>query len=956
MPGIVPRKKIIRSADKVHVVARIRPFIPSEGGASAGPPALTYDLPTNSVEGMTFDSVFDHRAPNGEVFQTLVSTVDAWIQGYNGCVFAYGQTSSGKTHTMLGPDGGKGNLDGMIPMAVTYALREIRLEEETNSKVSSMASQFRIQASYIEVYNNDLRDLLGTGDVQVRENSSGDVFVEGATLVTITSAEDCLRVIRQGSTRRATGRTNMNEHSSRSHAIFALHMQHRWKDETCDARSFKMKTSVLNLVDLAGSEYAKKTGNSGDKLKESIAINTGLFCLGNVIAALAGHRDRRCGDHIPYRDSVLTRLLQGSLGGDSRTVMIVCCSPALDNKEESLGSLRYAHSARAITNRPAIRIEDLVEEPQPLDNDIADVDAALDRRTLWLDTSGFGDVYCRCVGNENDPLLLYVHGSGPTNSSTWWNGLIWDVTVRSPTAYYHVAIDCPGYGRSPGDRQTIRSLPGQFLMSVIRSLGKTGAHALIGSSQGACAVFNATLEIPTITNHVVVMDPVGHDVMRYKAIKQPCLLIFDIEDDGHPVKVGRWMRDNLLSNVYHEFAGSKDPYWHVDNMAVEMIKLFEAPGKRKSYSTVESVCRLAGGLCAWAEHGGYGEPIKQIQSRLLQPPSTIMSEILPDERWLPQISLSSSDITEVIGTQWRVEKDEKSGRIFYICDETLEVVWKRPKNGVILGLTTDTDSTKGDDLFAEKVAEAKPQQESEADKQARLAAEKQEIVCSNCDQPLWRPRRKKICRHVFCFECYYKVLQYNCPCSVCKATGEFTDDDAEHQSYLATVPSCIAREREYQSRVAKKENSMSLVFEYGNTSSPAGGSAYTVQAYLRCIKAEKGSKCKRAIEPKRCISRVEFNINPDFPKSAVKVTASPYVLDRTMASAFPCDMTIYFEDSYKIPPITLPYTIHHVPHCRNIAVVVLPSDPEQQVNTIPKHKKPTPVRLDNLEENMEFFM
>ncbi len=194
-----------------------------------------------------------------------------------------------------------------------------------------------------------------------------------------------------------------------------------------------------------------------------------------------------------------------------------------------------------------------------------DSSATLNRRAIWIETSAHGDVFARCVGDVNDPLLLYVHGSGPRNSSLQWNHVVLGIArecVTGGTAvfgggaaaslppnasgpYFQVAVDCPGYGRTPGDCQTIRSYHAQFLSDVIRCLGKVRAHCLIGSSQGACAVFNALLDAPWLSQYVAVCHPVGHDVARYARITQPALLLFDEEDDGHPIAVGRRMRTAL---------------------------------------------------------------------------------------------------------------------------------------------------------------------------------------------------------------------------------------------------------------------------------------------------------------------------------------------------------------------------------------------------------------------------
>ena len=461
--------KLQGSPENIQVVVRIRPLSDAEcPGSTTHPlvgPSLIVNAAENTVNGMMFDRVLTPQDGQQAAFHAVRPAVESWLEGYNGCVLAYGHTGSGKTHTMLGPEGGKKNLDGVIPQIATYALERIANEErdfrELHGQLNAAAvdghaaatterrnggrqaaagctSQMRLVATYVELYNDELRDLLTDAKSQgvsivgaaaetlaIRERSPNDVFVEGATECVIRSVDDLMCVVAVAAQRRATGRTNMNAHSSRSHAILGLHMQHRWRDQDCVLRGprvFRSRTSSLQLVDLAGSEYAKRTGNVGQQLRESIAINTGLFVLGNVIAALSGDPTRAAGGHIPYRDSLLTRLLQPCLGGDARTTLIVCCSPAPSQYEDSLSAVRYAFSARRIQT-VACRHDEQVELPStnPMDGDIVDMDECLNRRCYWVETA-FGDIYCRCVGDPLDDLILFVHGSGPTNS-TWWNHL-----------------------------------------------------------------------------------------------------------------------------------------------------------------------------------------------------------------------------------------------------------------------------------------------------------------------------------------------------------------------------------------------------------------------------------------------------------------------------------------------------------------------------------------------------
>eukprot|EP00656_Telonema_subtile_P027759 TRINITY_DN2992_c0_g1_i2.p1 TRINITY_DN2992_c0_g1~~TRINITY_DN2992_c0_g1_i2.p1 ORF type:complete len:607 (-),score=135.32 TRINITY_DN2992_c0_g1_i2:313-2133(-) len=185
------------------------------------------------------------------------------------------------------------------------------------------------------------------------------------------------------------------------------------------------------------------------------------------------------------------------------------------------------------------------------------------------------------------------------------------VQTGRPQGFFHVAIDCPGYGRSPGDCQTVRSYPGSFLRSVITALGKRHAYGLIGSSQGACSVFNAVLEVPKLTHFVAVRDPVGHDPQRYSAIQQPCLLVFDVDDPGHPVTVGRRMKSYLPRPVYLEHSSLKQPFFHEQRMAAQLIQMMDErvaecarPLSDGSSAKLPLLAQVAGGLRCWSQAHG----------------------------------------------------------------------------------------------------------------------------------------------------------------------------------------------------------------------------------------------------------------------------------------------------------------------------------------------------------------
>ncbi|XP_075153636.1 kinesin-like protein 68D [Haematobia irritans] len=286
----------------------------------------------------TYDAVYDSGASQTTVYNEVVfPLVSSVLEGYNGCIFAYGQTGTGKTFTMEGIRGND-EMIGIIPRSFEQIWLHINRTENF---------QFLVDVSYLEIYMEEIRDLLkpNSKNLEVRESGSG-VYVPNLHSVTCKSVDDMMNVMKLGNKNRTVGFTNMNEHSSRSHSIFVI------KIEMCDIETNTIKVGKLNLIDLAGSERQSKTGASAERLKEASKINLALSSLGNVISALAENSP-----HVPYRDSKLTRLLQDSLGGNSKTIMIANIGPSAYNYNETLTTLRYASRAKAIQNQP-IKNED----------------------------------------------------------------------------------------------------------------------------------------------------------------------------------------------------------------------------------------------------------------------------------------------------------------------------------------------------------------------------------------------------------------------------------------------------------------------------------------------------------------------------------------------------------------------------------------------------------------------
>mmetsp|Transcript_14878 Transcript_14878/g.30258 ORF Transcript_14878/g.30258 Transcript_14878/m.30258 type:complete len:1108 (-) Transcript_14878:2162-5485(-) len=312
--------------------------------------------------------VFDHvfggagGTPSERLYESCVAgLVDGLFRGFNATVLAYGQTGSGKTYTMgTIPEGQDATVPyGIVPCVIEEIFRRksnVGDENLRNDPASESDAKIEVSVSFVEIHKDDIRDLLSQpGDspsVTVREVHKGEVQLFGASRQTCESISDMRCCLSQGLLTRATGSTNMNLNSSRSHAIFTIYISQTFEDETTFAK--------IHLVDLAGSERVKRTHAEGQRLREGIHINKGLLALGKVISALcdrngskseAYYRDPSTRQmHIPYRDSKLTRLLQDSLGGNSKTLMIACVSPADINLDETLNTLKYASRARNIRN------------------------------------------------------------------------------------------------------------------------------------------------------------------------------------------------------------------------------------------------------------------------------------------------------------------------------------------------------------------------------------------------------------------------------------------------------------------------------------------------------------------------------------------------------------------------------------------------------------------------------
>ena len=345
------------SAANVNVICRFRPMNELEKSSGneqvcvfTSPTSLTFNSSREkNVYRFNFDRIFPPSSTQKDIYDFGVKgIINSVLDGYNGTVLAYGQTSSGKTYTMQG-EMEQESTQGIIPRMISHVFNHISKNEGID---------FMIKVSMIEIYQEKIRDLFDVSKVNlnIREDSIKGIYVDGASERYVGGPNDVLTLLDMGSQNRAQAATNMNEHSSRSHSIFILTINQTNKVEGYS------KIGKLYLVDLAGSEKISKTGATGHTLEEAKIINKSLTTLGRVINNLTDGKST----HIPYRESKLTRVLQESLGGNSKTCLIITCSPSIYNESESLSTLRFGERAKKIKNKPKINKEITVAELQKI--------------------------------------------------------------------------------------------------------------------------------------------------------------------------------------------------------------------------------------------------------------------------------------------------------------------------------------------------------------------------------------------------------------------------------------------------------------------------------------------------------------------------------------------------------------------------------------------------------------
>ncbi|XP_036963459.1 kinesin-like protein KIF21A isoform X6 [Acanthopagrus latus] len=382
----------------VRVALRIRPQLARE--KIEGCHICTYVMPgepqviLGKDKAFTYDYMFDMDSQQDAIYTTCTEKlIEGCFEGYNATIFAYGQTGSGKTYTMgTGFDVNISDEElGIIPRAVHHLFKGIEERRAAAQEQGRPVPEFKINAQFLELYNEEVLDLFDStrdmkqkSHIKIHEDASGGIYTVGVTTRTVSSEAEMIQCLKLGALSRTTASTQMNVQSSRSHAIFTIHLcqvrvcasdnqetetDNRVSNGNSEMDEYETLTAKFHFVDLAGSERLKRTGATGDRAKEGISINCGLLALGNVISAL-GDRGKRA-SHVPYRDSKLTRLLQDSLGGNSQTVMIACISPSDRDFMETLNTLKYANRARNIKNRVMVNQDKASQQISALRTEIA---------------------------------------------------------------------------------------------------------------------------------------------------------------------------------------------------------------------------------------------------------------------------------------------------------------------------------------------------------------------------------------------------------------------------------------------------------------------------------------------------------------------------------------------------------------------------------------------------------
>ncbi|CAF1930846.1 unnamed protein product [Rotaria magnacalcarata] len=413
-------------ASSVKAAVRVRPLSKNEEHdlcqTCVDVQRATNEIILANSTAFTFDHVFLPDTTQDDVYRECIyDMIEGCFQGYSASILAYGQTGSGKTFTMgSGIEYSDPTKEGILPRAIMHIFQRCASYEREAELKEIALSKCVVSCQFIEIYNENIYDLFNKENIDFRsqknsdkhvvfENSNGEIAVTNITTRFVTTAHETLDCLKEGALSRTTAATRMNSVSSRSHAIFTVNLQFERVVPSVTTSNPSLREQIrakIHFVDLAGSESLKRTGATGQRAKEGISINSGLLVLGNVISILGDPMKK--GAHVPYRDSKLTRLLQDSLGGNSRTLMIACISPVDRDFSETKSTLNYAQRARNIRNRVKVNQDKHSRQIIQLQMEIERLRALVDKNE-HLSSVDYDQASNSALNQELERIRSYIY-------------------------------------------------------------------------------------------------------------------------------------------------------------------------------------------------------------------------------------------------------------------------------------------------------------------------------------------------------------------------------------------------------------------------------------------------------------------------------------------------------------------------------------------------------------------
>ena len=594
----------------LQVFLRIRPFLTDEESSSPWDTENTKVRHKKKSVNYTFKKVFTEKYSNLSVFdESAKNLIQKCLNGYNGSIFAYGQTASGKTHTMFGH---KGREPGISYLSLHHLFNQIQEDKDNN---------YVVAVSFIEIYNELVSDLLSENEYLSVREIGGQFYVDGITERLVQDENEALELLNLGQKNKTMGYSYVHDQSSRSHTIFRLVIGAENK------RSREMRVSELNFIDLAGAELLVNDNPYSDQAKETKCINLSLLSLKTVINALAN------GDsYIPYRNSVLTQLLQNSLGGNSCTALYCMISPSSKYEGMSKRTIKFGQVAKnvktllksnilqkkVVYKKNAVKTR--VDLKEKAESDIyyqpSIKEEQMELNSLFVKVKGYDKVHCITCGNETDPvvIVLTVHDFDASD---------WEYVIRplASLRLFVVAPDYPGLGKSDGPRfrSTLDEMirkggPRDWIISLINALGvnKDNPCILVGYDWGATLALHVGLKVPNKVSGIIAFHPSWNaDMVLLNQMKPRVLLLWVPSDQFHPFKKGKQMNKAIPKCSLTELSVGK---YNRDKAAGLYEKIADHVMKAMSDWLLPAVARLKKVKAVTDNEGKFDKEQKNIDS------------------------------------------------------------------------------------------------------------------------------------------------------------------------------------------------------------------------------------------------------------------------------------------------------------------------------------------------------